>query len=151
MYVLLTVAILALLALAASVHSAGRVLCKTIYLKQFVAPHIETVSLPLEIQSLEARIEELTLAVASGILHVNRAEKRVAKSVTGARKLLRDNGLEHAGLEAEVAELRDTDEPRGEEETVQPVPPDVDRNRKTGIPGVSFEELEAYREAVANV
>lgn len=88
------------------------------------------------------RILELGLAVDEGIRFVKRAEKRVAKTVQGARRLLAASGLEHPGLEAEAAELRDLDdEPLGSEE-VPALPEGLEDAEQyepepigTGIPG----------------
>jgi len=70
---------------------------------------------------LEARINHLTLAVAEGIQHVDRAERRIAGVVARSRKLLRESGLESPGLEAEAHDLRLLNGGGGEAEGVPPV------------------------------
>ena len=47
---------------------------------------------------LDAGINHLTLAVAEGLQHVDRAEKRIHGVVTRARRLLHESGLESQGL-----------------------------------------------------
>jgi len=81
-------------------------------------------------------IQNLRLAVDEGVRSVSRAEKRVAKTVQGARRLVRESGLEHPGLEAEAEELRDRDGEAGDEEELSTVQPDMEEaNLVTGIPG----------------
>jgi len=77
-------------------------------------------------QPLEARINHLTLAVAEGIQHVDRAERRIAGTVARARKLLAESGVESPGLEAEAYELRLVDGDGSKEPRVQQVPPNVE-------------------------
>jgi hypothetical protein len=71
------------------------------------------------------RMNELTMAVAEGIQHVDRAERRVKATVARARKQLEEHGLESPGLEAEWAEVRDGNGDGGEERGVQPVREEV--------------------------
>lgn len=73
----------------------------------------------------EDRMNNLTLAVAEGISHVDRAEKRVRATVNRARKELRESGVESPGVEAEAAELRLIHGGLGEEEGMPPVPTSV--------------------------
>jgi len=82
-------------------------------------------------------IQNLRLAVDEGIRSVARAEKRVAKSIQSARRLVAEHGLEHPGVEAEAAELRDRDGEPSEEETLPAVSPDMEEDLfvETGIPG----------------
>jgi len=70
-----------------------------------------------EQRSREAEIAILRVAVSEGIAGYNRHEKRVQKTVSSARRLVREAGLEHAGIEAEHAELQ-----QGDDETVEPLP-----------------------------
>lgn len=91
------------------------------------------------------RFDSLTLAISEGIARSDRAEKRVRKTVTSARRLLRDSGLEHAGLDAEAEEIHDGDEPASEPELVLPVPEVVGDSRPSGIPGISRSTLEDMR------
>jgi len=55
--------------------------------------------------NLQRQLDRLTLAIAEGIERTDRAEKRVQKTVQGAKRLVAAHGLEHGGLDAEVAEL----------------------------------------------
>jgi len=83
--------------------------------------------------ALEARLDKLTLAVSDGIERVHRAESRIQKTVSAARRLVREAGLEHAGIEAEYEELRPADA-----EGVEPlpaVPEQVAETRTIRIPG----------------
>jgi len=82
---------------------------------------------------IEDELGSLRLAVADGIERVSRAEKRIQKQVTSARRLVREAGLEHAGVEAEYEELH---VPDGEGiEPLSPVQPHMDNVRSVRIPG----------------
>jgi len=70
----------------------------------------------------DARINHLTLAVAEGIQHVDRAESRIRGVVSRAQRQLRDSNLESPGLEAEAHELRLVDGGPREGEGVPSVP-----------------------------
>jgi len=92
-------------------------------------------------------IAHLVVAVSDGIAHTSRHEKRISKQVTGARRLLKENGLEHAGLEAEYAEIRDNDAEPSEEEGVLPLRAPVEEvERDSGIPGLSNADIEHLKE-----
>ena len=93
-----------------------------------------------------AAIERLTVAVSEGIAGFKRHEKRVQKTVKSARRLLAENGLEHAGLEAEAAEIRERDEPGIDPFGMPPVLESVASDRPTGIPGVTHDDLAMLRE-----
>jgi len=86
-----------------------------------------------DLTDLGLRIDRLTNAVADGIERVARSENRIQKTVTSARRLVKESGLEHAGIEAEAEQLRDTDD-----EGIQPlpaVPEEVEQARAIRIPG----------------
>lgn len=86
-----------------------------------------------EWERLSDRLDKLTLAVSDGIERVSRAENRIQKTVTSARRLVRDAGLEHAGIDAEHAELQPSD---GEGvEPLPAVPEAVAQGRIIRIPG----------------
>lgn len=82
------------------------------------------------------RIDTLTLAVSDGIARTDRAEKRIQKTVTSARRLVREAGLEHAGIEAEYAELLPPDDERVE--ALPPMPEGVVNGRSIRFPGGSL-------------
>jgi len=89
------------------------------------------------ILAVEARLDKLTMAVADGIERVHRAENRINKTVTSARRLVREAGLEHAGVEAEYEELQPA-----HDEGIEPLPPmpeEVDGPRAVRIPGGHLE------------
>jgi len=69
----------------------------------------------------EDRLNNLTLAVAEGIQHVERAEYRIRATIQRARRELAESGAESAGLEAEARDLREVDGGRGLESGVPPV------------------------------
>jgi len=98
-----------------------------------------------DLQVERIRIDTLRLAVSDGIERVSRAEKRVAKTVQGARKLLREHGLEHPGLEAEAEEILPLDVEGSQPELVLEVPEAVEHDGSTGFPGISRSELENLR------
>jgi len=93
---------------------------------------------------LVARVDLLVLAVDAGITHVERVEKRVAATIRRARKEFTDAGFEHAGLDAEAAELQLVDGDGGEEDSVPPMPTDVE-GTPSSIPGVTAEQLARFR------
>jgi len=93
-------------------------------------------------------LDRLKLALSDGIERVDRANKRIEKTVANARRLVAASGLEHPGLEAEAEQLRLAD---GEPSGPEPVPAmpeslDLPSGRPTGIPGVSFEDLQRLQE-----
>jgi len=90
-----------------------------------------------QLDALQSQLDRLTLAVSDGIERVHRAESRVAKTVTSARRLVREAGLEHAGIEAEYEELQPPDA-----EGIQPLPPmpaEVEETRVVRFPGGQLE------------
>jgi len=79
------------------------------------------------------RLDNLTLSVSDGIERVHRAESRISKTVTSARRLVRESGLEHAGIEAEAEQLRPDDD-----EGIEPLlslPQEVEEARTIRVPG----------------
>ena len=88
-----------------------------------------------------SRMDDLTLAVDEGIRFVKRAENRVQKTISSARRFVRESGLEpFAPLEAEAAELRDVDGDGSDEPGLPALPEPVDED--SGVPGVSEAELQ---------
>lgn len=98
---------------------------------------VTTEDLAMVSSRFHAEIESLTYAISEGIARTDRAEKRVQKTVSSARRLLRENGLEHAPLEAEVAELHEGDADRGPEGELPPLPESVAPARRVTWPGAS--------------
>jgi len=92
---------------------------------------------------LENKLTDLTMALSDGIQRVQRSENRVRAIVQGAKRDLAEAGFEHAGVEAEAAELRRVDGSDSEAEQVPTVPQDVadDQRGPSSIPGVSVGEL----------
>jgi len=154
MTLLAVVATLALVALTGSVLYAARAFSRP----SPVAPPNENPSVTFEnLRNLERRLDEfgedlarLTTAVSEGIMGYKRHEKRIQKTVSAARRLVSENGLEHAGIEAEYEELQSGDgEPSGGGE-VLPLREEVAPPTRTGIPGMDSEELARIR-GVMNV
>jgi hypothetical protein len=141
------------IALLVAFMVTGRALLRSYEAREpYVHPPAIDPALPEMRQAIESNaheIDRLRLAVADGIERVDRAEKRVRKTVYGARKLLSDNGIEHAALEAEVAEIRERDGEASEQVELPEVQPDVEPDRPTGIPGVSRAHLARLRETVS--
>ncbi|MEE8492520.1 MAG: hypothetical protein V3S25_00635 [Nitrospirales bacterium] len=82
-------------------------------------------------------VERLKFAIAEGIERTDRAEKRIRKSVSSARRLVTESGLEHPGLEAEDEEIRARD---GEGILpLSPLPTGLEESRTIRIPGGSLE------------
>lgn len=96
------------------------------------------------VRVLEDAQDDVMLAVAEGIKNVERAENRIRATVSRARKQLEDSGVEHAGLEAEAAELRLIDGGGGSPEGLPPMPADMGAT-PSSIPGVSLTELQRAR------
>lgn len=90
------------------------------------------------VDPLLTRMDDLVTAVADGVNRVQRSENRVREIVRGARRELAASGFEHAGVEAEAAQLHEVDGEGGTEEPVQPLPAgvaDYEPTIITGIPG----------------
>lgn len=101
----------------------------------------------------ETRLNNLTLAVAEGIQHVERAEARIRATVGRARAELRAAGIESAGVEAEAASLQLVD---GEGSGGGSVPPvsqplaesvPIDDRLPSAIPGMTRGDLRRFRGA----
>ena len=82
------------------------------------------------------RLDEITAAVAHGIEHVDRNEKRVRGIVKGAERRFEAAGFQDPGTKAEVASLPRVDEPSGAEEGLQPVPDGVESDSWGSVPGM---------------
>jgi len=109
-----------------------------------------------ELANVNQRIDDLVLAVDVGIKGYTRAENRVQKTVTSARRLVRESGLEHAGIEAEFEELHEGDgvgvEPgpahrESGAPRVPAVPESVELDGPSGFPGISRSRLQELRRA----
>ena len=93
---------------------------------------------------LEDRMEDLTLAVAEGIKHVERAENRIRATVSRARKELEEHGVQSPGLDAEYRELSVIDGGGGPEGGM----PEVHQSMvpaQSSVPGVSPDQLRRVR------
>jgi len=148
MTLLAVVAIMALVVAAGSLLYAARAISRKVLLPNPVQTEYPQSDILMAIEKLELDLERLTLAVSDGIARNDRAEKRIQKTVTSARRFVRESGLEHAGIEAEYEELHEGDgepSPSGE---VRPVPQEVARVAPVGIPGVSPQELARLQEAM---
>lgn len=151
MIFLLAAGVIALVAFSFSVERATRALLRSIDASgsmeepSFTESRLREIERGLDENS--AKLEDLTLGVAEGIKRVDRAENRVQKTVTSARRQLREAGLEHAGIEAEFEELHTSDEGGSEDQGVLPLQEAVVRDGPSGIPGISRSQLQAMREA----
>jgi len=95
----------------------------------------------LEKRTLES-IATLTKAVAEGIDHVDRNEKRVRGIVSGAKKRFAAEGYEDPGVEAEFDSLPEVDAGSGQDQRVLPLSNDVGVMEQQGsswdaVPGMS--------------
>jgi len=146
---LLAVASVALLVLAVSIFKMGRafllMIDRQVPLADSVVPYDELKWIHEGVAKNALEIKNLTLAVSDGIARVDRAEKRVQKTVTSARRLVREAGIEHAGIEAEYEELQPVDGEPLEEQPVLPLFEDVEDARPSGIPGLSNAALAALQ------
>jgi len=100
-------------------------------------PPAPTVTLEGRILELELGLERLTVALDDGISGYRRAEKRIQKTVTSARRLVKESGLEHAALEAESEEIRGRDAEGIPPLSAMPTP--VAATRTIRIPGGHLE------------
>ena len=111
-------------------------------------------------RSHEDRLTNLTLAVAEGIAHVERAEARIRATVQRARAQLAESGIESPALEAEGDQLQLLDEAGGGgrklhavREDVEPSPPSPglqdrpDDRLPSPVPGMTRGELRRFRGA----
>jgi len=142
MNLLLAVAVLALAVSTGYMIFAARVILSSRIDRSGMSSEGLGISNPVvadagRLSELSDRIDTLTLAVDEGIRRVDRAENRIQKTVTSARRLVRDAGLEHAGIEAEYEELQPRDaEPS---EGLPAVPAAVAETRILRIPGGQLE------------
>lgn len=109
-----------------------------------VSPPVDS-GADLRFEVLEGRMDRLTLAVSDGIGRAERVEKRIQKTVTSARRLVSEAGLEHAGIEAEHEQLH-----LGNDPVVEPLPAvsaPVARHRQIRVPGgfIALEESNGQR------
>jgi len=136
-------AALVVLVIALLGATGGNVVLARAVLRPKNAP-VTTVPYPVPTEDLDLRMHtltddmaRLTIAVSEGIARVDRHEKRVQKTVTSARRLVREAGLEHAGIEAESEELQSA-----HDEGVEPLPAmpaQVAETRTIRIPGGHLE------------
>jgi len=144
MSILPAISFAALLALTASVVWVGWVVLHKIERAEPLDDRKKTFEqlsmLATAIDKNQARIDDLQLAVSDGIERVHRAEARIKKTVTNAKRLLADGGLEHPALDAEAEEISERDgEPSTQPELFE-VPSVLEDDRPTGIPGLSRAE-----------
>ncbi len=102
----------------------------------------------IRIDYLATRIDDLTLAVDTGVNNVQRSERRVRAIVQSARRALADAGYSHAGLEAEADQLREVDGESGDGETVPAVSEvlvEPSQAQHSVIPGVSVRQMQLAR------
>lgn len=87
----------------------------------------------------DLRIDRLTKAVADGIDHVDRNEKRVRGIVTGAKRRFDAAGFEDPGTAAEVESLPEIDEASSPEEELQAVREGLELDPWASVPGMTGE------------
>lgn len=94
-----------------------------------------------------AKLIRLTEAVSDGIAHNERHEKRINATLARARKELKSKGFEAPGLEAEAAELRDSNGTGSEEQGVPAVRDALAEvaSEASSVRGVPLETLKRYR------
>ena len=100
-----------------------------------------------QIAILEARMNELTGAVAEGVQRVQRSESRIRSIVQGARRELQEHGFEHPGVEAEAEQLQLVNESDREQEQVPAVQESVadDSQLPSSVPGISLAQMRRIR------
>lgn len=99
------------------------------------------------------RCDELTIAVAHGIEHVDRAERRVQTTLRSAHSKFAKGGYEDPNVDAEIANLPDVDGEGGGGEQLSLLPDEVALpaadNSPSGIPGMTVDQANAIRAARA--
>jgi len=134
MNVILSISIVALTsALIAALFVAVRVVSRSFDRPRAVAEPVAARWTDQDFADMSHRIDHLSEAVAEGITKVSRNENRIQKTVTSARRLVREAGLEHAGIEAEYEELQPRDAEA--EQALPPLPEEVEATRTVRIPG----------------
>jgi len=101
-----------------------------------------------EIQRLRDQVKRLEIALAEGIEHEERRERRIKASVRRARAQLTELGAEDPALEAEWDALPQSDGDGGEAEGVPPVSKEMGADPLDGpssVPGVSIRQLRYAR------
>lgn len=109
---------------------------------------IELDSVTRELEAMDERLQDMTLAIAEGIERVDRSERRVRQVVSRAKKQLDEFGIDDPGLTAEAEQLRLDYGGRGEQPGMQQLPaPVAHRVDVTGIPGAwSEQDVQALTE-----
>lgn len=100
------------------------------------------------LDELAAELERVKVAVAHGIEHEDRRERRIEATVRRARKKLAELGVEDGALEAEFDGLPDRDGEGGGQRRLFAMPGDVGegaRMEASSIKGVSREILSRVR------
>jgi len=85
---------------------------------------------------LDSKVDACMKAVAEGIDHVERNEKRVRGILTGARNRFASAGYEDPGVEAEITSLPEVDERSSPEEELQPVQEGLELGSWVAVPGM---------------
>jgi len=137
---LLIAVVLALLAITGMTAVVGRVVLTR--MKELAPPAIQPTTIPVTHADLDvismrfhAEVESLRFAIAEGIERTDRAEKRVQKTVAGARRLVREAGIDHPALEAEIAQLQSRDDEASGKRELPAVPEGLAPARTIRIPG----------------
>lgn len=94
---------------------------------------------------LADKINTLTLAVAHGIEHVDRAERRISATVQRAREQLRESGLISPGVEAAAGDLQELDGGGSGARRVPPVSESVEQPARAPVPDPLVEDLRRLR------
>jgi len=128
--ILIIVGAIALAALIATTHRALGVVSRSLSESQprDIPPEFDD-------SALWRAINDLTTAVAHGIEHVDRNEKRVRGIVVGATRRFESSDHYDAAVDAELDGLPERDEPSGPEEGVLPLQEDVELGSWGAVPG----------------
>lgn len=101
-----------------------------------------------DIRLLREEYSNLRAAVADGIEHEERREKRIKATVARARKQLEEFNLGDPALEAEAAHLRPEDADGSGEGEVPPLSEDLvefDEDAASSVPGVTQGQMYQHR------
>lgn len=94
-----------------------------------------------ELVEVQRRLDQFTLGLAEGIDRVERSERRVRQTISGAKRRFEAEGFVDPGLEAEAALLPESNGDSGPAEEVQPVSDGVEPGEEHGgwasVPGMN--------------
>jgi len=102
----------------------------------------------IEILAIRDELKRLAIALAEGIEHEERRERRIKATVRRARAERDEDDEPDPALEGEWDEIRDRDDERSEERGMRELPGEMDADPLDGpssVPGVTIRQLRHAR------